>query len=120
MSGLIRFRVRPGYQSKQLLIEICADHRVDDFPDLGLLLQEALAATGQPHPEIDAAYIGLSTDRFISYWTYAEGAYEIDDDIWGLVVTTRANNAKIIADIEAALICSGRFVKEDVDFADYV
>jgi hypothetical protein len=119
MSGLIPFKVRPGYPGKHLLIEIGGDHRADGFPDLGNILQEALAATGQPHPEIDAAHIGLSMDRFISYWTYAEGSYEIDDDIWGLCVTAQTNHAKIIADIEQALLRHGRFVKEPVDFVDH-
>ncbi|WP_155635395.1 hypothetical protein [Burkholderia cepacia] len=54
-----------------------------------------------------------------SYWTYARGHHEIDDDIWGLFVTAPIDNSSVIADIENARLSTGKFVKEDVDFRTF-
>ena len=116
----IRFYVRPVYHGSELLVEIADDHRVDGFPDLAGILRHELGAGREPHPEgMDRPVIALLHQRFFSYWTYAGGAYEIDDDTWGLFVTATQNHAAVIADIERALLRTGQFVKEEVDFARY-
>ena len=61
----------------------------------------------------------MSQDRYFSYWTYARGNYEIDDDIWGLFVTATLDNARVVADVENALLSTEKFVKEDVDFSRF-
>ena len=120
MTKPIRFYVRPVYHGTELLVEIVDDHRAEGFPRVAGILAEALGAQRLPHPEgMDRPDIALLQDRFISYWTYAGGAYEIDDDIWALFVQAKANHAAVIADVERALLSTGRFVKEDVDFARY-
>jgi hypothetical protein len=58
-------------------------------------------------------------DHFISYWVYAGGSYEIDDDWGGLFVLPKENNSKVASDVEQALLRTGLFVKEEVNFADY-
>lgn len=120
MTKPIRFYVRPVYHGDELLVEIVDDHRVDGFPNVAGILCDALGARRTPHPEgMDRPDIALLHDRFFSYWTYAGGAYEVDNDIWSLFVVAKANHAAVIADIERALLSTGRFVKEDVDFAKY-
>jgi hypothetical protein len=119
MADLIRFRVRPGYHSENLLIEFCADNRAGDFPDVAELLRHSLRSQRKKHPDLDEANIAMILDRFITFWSYPGGTYEIDDDIWALFIRAEENNRQVIADIERALLDSGRFVKEDVDFADY-
>ena len=119
MQKIEKFRVRPGYKSKEILVEFRGDHRAGDYPDIGALLGLALGAKSEKHPDLDAATIALATDRIISYWVYAGGVYEMDDDVDGCFITARANNARVIGDIERALLDSGLFVKEEVDFGDY-
>jgi hypothetical protein len=119
MADPIRFRVRPGYHSENLLVEFCADNRAADFPDVAELLRQALRSQRKKHPSFDEANIAMTLDRFIGFWSYPGGTYEIDDDIWGLFVRAEENNRQVIAEVERALLATGQFVKEDVDFADY-
>jgi hypothetical protein len=120
MRELIRFRIRPGYKSETLLVEFCGDHRADDYPEVAEILERALGSERGSHPVFDEVKIGLSTDQFFSYWIYENGAYEIDDDTWGLFIAAPENNRQIMSDIEKALLENGRFVKESVDFSNYV
>lgn len=119
MSKPARFRVRPGYQSENLLVEMLGDHRGVGFPDVAVILSGALQAERQPHPErLDRIEVG-AVDRFISYWVYAGGAYEIDDDWGGLFISAAEKNRIVLSDIEQALLATGQFVKADVDFPQF-
>ncbi|VWB76220.1 hypothetical protein BLA23254_03577 [Burkholderia lata] len=120
MTNLIRFRVRPVFHGSDLLVEVLDDHRAADFPNVAVILKNALHSVQVPHPDgLDEPVVALSQDRFFSYWTYARGNYEIDDDIWALFVTATLDNSRIVADIESALLSTGRFVKEVVDFSQF-
>lgn len=120
MTDLIRFQVRPVYHGSELLVEILEDHRAAGFPNVAAILKSALHPVQVPHPDgLDNPRVAWSQDRYFSYWTYARGDYEIDDDIWGLFVTASVNNSPIVADIERALLLTGKFVKEDVDFGKF-
>ena len=119
MQRVEKFKLRPGYRSQELLIELCGDHRADGYPDVAAVLSQALEAKSEKHPHFDAVAIALGTDRFFSYWRYAGGAYEIDDDVPGCFILAPADNARVMADVEKALLKSGLFAREDVDFADY-
>jgi hypothetical protein len=120
MTKLIRFRVRPVYHGSDLLVEILEDHRTVDFPNVAAILQGALHSVQVPHPDgLDDPGIALSQDHYFSYWKYARGYYEIDDDIWGLFVTASIDNASIVADVERALLLTGKFVKEEADFGKF-
>lgn len=120
MTSPVRFWVRPVYHGSELLVEVLGDHRADGFPDVAAILQGALHSTREPHPEnLDDTSIAMFQDRYFSYWKYAGGFYEIDDDIWSLFVTAKVDNTSIIADIERALLASGDFVKETVDFGRF-
>lgn len=120
MADPARFYVRPVYHGTDLLVEIVDDHRVEGFPDVAGILRDALGAQRVPHPQgMDDPNMALSQDRFFSYWRYAGGEYEIDDDIWALFVTAPVDTAAVIADVERALSASGMFVRKEVDFARY-
>jgi len=71
------------------------------------------------HPIFDTARVGLALDEFISLWEYSNGEYELTDDTWAYFVLAPNNNSQVIGDIERALLQSGQFIKEEVDFADY-
>jgi hypothetical protein len=119
VSNRQRFRVRPGYQSSDLLLEVVGDHRRPGFPNVASLLSASLNARRQPHPEGLDHIDPVLHDRFITYWSFPDGSYEIDDDLWGLFVTARENNEGVIARVEGALVATGLFEKEEVDFAQY-
>lgn len=120
MADLIRFRVRPVFHGSELLVEVMDDHREDGFPNIALLLRDALGATQVRHPEgLDDPRIAMSQDRYFGYWIYPGGRYEIDDDIWGLFVSAKENNVVVIADVERALLATGQFEKQAVDFAQF-
>ena len=115
-----RLVVRPCYHSDELLIEIRGDHRVEGFPPVAEILRSPLTATSETHPEkLDDLRIALSQDQYFSYWAYPGGHYEINDDTWGLFVLAKTDNASVIADVEMALLESGKFAKEQVDFEQY-
>lgn len=114
-----KFKTRPGYKSKELLIEFCGDHRSPTYPNVASLLAIALNAKLKRHPILDTVRVGLATDEFISLWEYSNGEYELDDDIWSYFILAPNNNAQIVGDIERVLLQSGLFVKEQVDFEPY-
>ena len=79
-----------------------------------------MEAAKAPHPDnLDDPKIALTQDRCISFWTYAGGEYEIDDDIGGLFVSATENNIAVIADVAQALNSTGRFSKEYVSFEQF-
>lgn len=113
-----RFKIRPGYGSKLLLVEFCGDHRSDAFPHVAAILQAALQAEALPatSDEVDRA---LATDCHTGSWRYAKGRYLIDDDTWGLWIHCEENNREVVGDIEQALLACGLFIKDEVDFDGY-
>ena len=120
MADLVRFRVRPVYHGTDLLIEMMDDHRGDNFPRVASILRDTLHATQQPHPDkLDSAQIAMLQDRFFSFWVCPAGSYEIDDDVWGLFVQATENKEVVTAEIERALLATGRFVKESVEFEQF-
>lgn len=114
-----KFRVRPGYKSKELLVEFWGEHRSARFPDIRSILAQGLRAKPERHPSLDAATIAIATDKYISFWQYENGEYELDDDIWAFFILAPENNAQVIADIERVLLESGEFTKEEADFSEY-
>lgn len=103
-----KFRVR--YGGAHSLIEFCGDHRAENYPNVSRLLADALGAMSQKHPVFSAETM-IATDRYFSYWSYKNGIYEIDDDIWGCFITVPDGNANVIADLEHALTNGGQFVR---------
>lgn len=76
MPTLEKFRVRPGYPSKELLVEFCGDHRASSYPDISNLIQSTLNAKPKEHPDLDTLHIGLATDESINLWEYSNSEYE--------------------------------------------
>ena len=118
-----RFRVRPKYRSKNLLVEFCDDPRAPDFPDVHTLLSSSLMAEPRQLTQDEIAFgrAGAITNNFSWYLSYPGGTFEINrDDMWGLLFILAAEpNRQVISDIEKALLNSGQFIKEEVDFSNY-
>lgn len=114
-----KFKVRPGFQSEKLLIEFCGDHRNEAYPNIHNILEMTLLAKSIKHPSLDTLHIAITTDEFITFWEYPNGRFELDDDIWSCFIHAPENNFQVTSDIERALLKSGKFVKEEVDFSLY-
>jgi len=114
-----KFKVRPGYDSGDLLIEFCGDHRSQDYPNIYKLLTTILCAKIIEHPQLNTLDIALTADDYIYCYEYANGRFELVDDVWGCCIHSLENNYQVITDIEKALIKSTLFLKEDVDFSRY-
>ena len=113
-----RFKVRPGYKTNDMLIEFVDDHRSSTFPNVESILKQNLKSRRKNKLK-DIHQNIFNFDGVISTWTYTNGVYEIADDIWGLFVHADKNNKSIMNDIEAVLVSSGLFIKEEVDFNEY-
>lgn len=113
-----RFRIRPGYKTKELLIEFCGNHRDKNFPNVAKLLKSSLSAKRNRFFK-DIQENIYNFDGFISTWKYRNGCYELSNDIWTLFILAPDNNDIIISEIEKALLGSGQFEKEEVDFNEY-
>ncbi len=114
-----KYKVRPGYKSKELLVEFWGDHRGSHFPDIQGILADGLNAKPYKHLGLDTVEVAIATDEIIPLWTYENGEYQLDDDIWAFFIHARRNNAQVIADIDRVLSSSGKFVKEVADFTEY-
>ncbi|MDF2180424.1 hypothetical protein P2G88_19390 [Aliiglaciecola sp. CAU 1673] len=114
-----KFRVRPAYQSDDLLIEFRGDHRSRGYPNIRRILEVGLSSKPKKHPSIDTAMLGASTDEFISLWEYENGEYELDDDVWAYFILAPDNNARVISDIVEVLLKSGEFIREETDPNEY-
>ncbi len=112
------FRVRPGYKSKELLIEFCGNHRDKSFPNVAKILKSSLSAKRNRFFKDFQENI-YNFDGYISTWEYCKGSYLLNNTIWDLFIHVPDNNKNIISDIEKALIDSCQFAKEEVDFNDY-
>lgn len=111
--------MRPAYGSETLLVEFFGDHRSKNYPNVQSILAHGLNARSAEHPALDTAAIGIATDEYISLWHYEHGAYEVDDDIWGLFILAPENNAKIMSDIARVLLASEAFEEREADVANY-
>ena len=106
------FRIRSVSGGTGQRIEFCGDHRAPGFPDFARLLATGLGATSAP-TSASAAQAMMASDRYVGAWSYAGGCYEIDDDVWACVIHARDGGDRVVADIERALVRSGRFVRDD-------
>ncbi len=112
------FKVRPGYQSKALLIEFNGEHCAKDFPNVKKLLEKGLSSRRESRLNDFKANL-YDFDGYTTTWKYKNGTYEINNDVWTLFIHAEQNNKVVIADIENVLLDSGVFLKEEVDFSEY-
>jgi len=108
---VIRYRVRPGYGSPDLLIEFLAD--ADDRVFLDELFA-VLAAGGARHRGHEDLVL-----LAIVHLRAPFGRFTLEVDDWNsLWIHAEADQAAIAA-IDGLLQASPAFEKQDVDFAEY-
>ena len=107
------FSLRPAFHSDELLIEFGGDTHSPGYPDIQAVLAQHL----QAQPRHDLTEISFDSCAYV--WEYANGSYLIDKDNWAIFILASQNNAQIMADLERALLASGLFTQQTVDFNDY-
>lgn len=101
-----RYRVRPGYGSKALLVEIIPDTADDDFMTaLRIALKELnLKVT-------NVADLWMNDEVLLSFESDL-GAFDLSKDIWNLVFILAPENQPLIKKVDELLTMSGQFQKE--------
>lgn len=107
------FRLRPGYGSKNLLIEFTSGPEKTSF----------VTEITQALSDIDMA-ITATTDLWMNdeilYAAYTkEGYFTLSIDIWGFAFIIADENQKLIHTIDQILQSNPTFHKEIVDFKRY-
>jgi hypothetical protein len=108
---MYRYRVRPGYGSKKLLVEFMSDSSDEGFL---AALRSVFSANG-----IRATGEEAQLFRFRTIMDSPAGSFELDHDEWSMVWVHADENQNVIPYLDCILTASGQFQKEEVDFAQY-
>jgi hypothetical protein len=116
MSTEFSYKCRPGYGSKELLIEI--DGAKDEF-----FLQDFLNIIGEIHPKgfpgLDEMHTMLSLG-FVDWEGETDfGKISFHQDVYGSAFVHGEGNEKVIAMIDEILKANSRFSRIEVNFDDY-
>ncbi len=110
---MFSFRTRPGYKSKNLLIEFLRGSGSDEMV---IALKNALKKLNCKTISKEDCWMN---DEFIYNMNSQFGEFEISSDSYGEVFIIAETNQIAILEIEKALIESGEFEKEEADFSKY-
>jgi len=103
------YKVRPGYESNNLLIEFIPDSSEEKLiADLNAVLKEA-----------GLTYRSIKDWFLIPRYKTPTGPFEVDYDEWGFVWILADENQAAIHLLDKVLQKSGLFHKEDVDYKQY-
>jgi hypothetical protein len=108
-----RYKVRPGYSSQKLLIELTPKEADKAF--LGELLA-ALRGINANVADIGDLWMN---DEVILILESDFGPFLISKDIWNFVFVMAPDNQPVIPKIDEALAKSNLFQKEPVDHKNY-
>ena len=110
---LFKYRCRPGYGSKQLLIEIEAfNHQEDIFRSI----INSLENIEPKNMKLEDVW---QNDEFIYTIDSAIGTFTIHIDNYGIAFITADNNNELILKMDLILNQNLQFTKEEVDFSKY-
>jgi len=106
-----RYRVRPGYGSKNLLVEFMSDSSDEAFL---AVLRSVFSANGiKAKRKEDLLFL------FRTVMDSPAGTFEVDHDEWSMVWVHADKSQNVIPYLDRILTASGQFQKEEVDFAQY-
>jgi hypothetical protein len=108
-----RYRLRPGYGSKELLIEILPESADEAFlGDLFGILRQVNAKVA------DVSDLWMNDEVLLKFDSDC-GQFVVSKDVWNVVFIMAAENQPAIAQIDGLLRESGRFFGEVVDYQQY-
>lgn len=112
-TGPYKYKLRPGYKSKALLIEFFSGVEKDVFEmDINLALSEI-------EPEMIKAEDLWMNDEVLYFYNSKIGTYTLSKDNWNNAFITSEENQNGIIAIEQLLMKSQKFEKIEVDFDEY-
>jgi hypothetical protein len=113
MNKKYAYKLRPGHNSSELLIEFTKTGNVNDFMEELINLLKKNDFVYKDTSDIwmnDEIWINLNSDK---------GKITITKDIWDFVFILGEQNQRDIISIDKILIESGNYEKENVDFSEY-
>lgn len=110
---MYRYKVRPGYGSEKLLIEIFPEKADEVF--FGCIFRSLEAIKVAPFNVVDL----WMNDEIIWNMKSDAGEFELSKDIWDMVFIMADNNQRVIEIIDGLLEKDNSFIKEEVDFGEY-
>ena len=110
---MYRYRHRPAYGSKKLLIELIPKNADKAFMDALLSRLKELEL------KIESVEDLWMNDEVILKCESKDGKFLISKDVWDLVFIMDAENPNVINEIDRILNESDLFRKEIVDYSDY-
>lgn len=107
---MYRYRLRPGYGSKELLIELLPESANQVFLDdlLGVLNQVNAKVT-------DMQDLWMNDEVLLSFESDL-GPFVVSKDVWDFVFIMAPGNQPAILKIEQSLHANAQFQREVVDF----
>ena len=113
MNKKYAYKLRPGYNSSELLIEFTKTGNANDFIEQLISLLKKNNFVYKDTSDIwmnDEIWIHLNSDN---------GKITITKDIWDFVFILGEQNQNDIIIIDKILIESGNYEKENVDYSEY-
>lgn len=107
------YHYRPGYKSKELLIEIFSGVEDENF------MSDLFQAISKLSIRIDDIQDLWMNDEILLIIESNMGSFILSKDIWGLCFIMSENNQKCISEINKLLEQDIRFQKNEVDFKNY-
>jgi hypothetical protein len=110
---MYRYRLRPGYGSKELLIELLPESANQVF------LDDLLGVLSQVNAKVTSMQDLWMNDEVLLSFESDLGPFVVSKDIWDVVFILAPGNQPAILKIEQALHANSQFQKEIVDFDQY-
>jgi hypothetical protein len=113
MNKIYRYHFRPGYQSKDLLIDIFGGAENENFN------WDFLNAIAEIEPEMtDILDLWMNNEVLMTFDSDA-GLFTLSKDVWGFAFVMAENNQEGLHRINSILECSELFEKIEVNFENY-
>ncbi|MBP1225352.1 hypothetical protein [Flavobacterium sp. 1355] len=113
MDNFYRYYFRPGYQSKELLIDIFSGAENETF------LSDFINAISEINPKmIDILDLWMNDEVLMTYDSEV-GKFTVSKDIWGFAFIMAENNQDGLVQINSILEKAELFEKGEVDFENY-
>jgi len=110
---MYKYHFRPGYQSKELLIDVFGGAENETF------VSDFVNAIHEIKPKmIDILDLWMNDEVLMTYDSEA-GKFTISKDIWGFAFIMAENNQEVLAQINSILEKAELFEKVEVDFENY-
>jgi hypothetical protein len=113
MNSLPYYMVRPGYGSKELLIEFGGPEEVST------IIQHVIQLLNNNGFTMIGVQDNFGSDEYCYQLTSSHGNITISIDTWDFVFIHGDNNQEDIHRIDEILKTSSQFIKKEVDFEKY-